>query len=313
MLLSLNKINFKTFLINLLFSLIPISFIAGNLILNVNILLFIIFTIAFHGKDMFSINFNNLDKAILIFFAYTIFTGIFNNFFFQKPKSFPEDYTIIIKTILYLRFLFFYFAIRFLIYKNLINFKLFFIFCTLCVYFVCLDLIYQFNFGKDIFGYVSTDLRRLSGPFGGNELIAGSYLQRFSLFSFFLILFFFNNKNKAQLFLILLISFILIIFSLIIAGNRMPLILFIILITCVFSFYKPTRKYLLLFLLSSTVIFIILLNVNQNIKNHFGSLKLRVTGFADFVYAVVIKDEKTKLFTSYNSNYENDDEICNYV
>jgi len=24
-------------------------------------------------------------------------------------------------------------------------------------------------------------------------------------------------------------------------------------------------------------------------------------------------NEKTKLFTSYNSNYENDDEICNYV
>ena len=89
MLLSLNKINFKTFLINLLFSLIPISFIAGNLILNVNILLFIIFTIAFHGKDMFSISFNNLDKAILIFFAYTIFTGIFNNFFFSKTKKLP--------------------------------------------------------------------------------------------------------------------------------------------------------------------------------------------------------------------------------
>ncbi len=24
-------------------------------------------------------------------------------------------------------------------------------------------------------------------------------------------------------------------------------------------------------------------------------------------------NEKTKLFTNYNSNYENDDEICNYV
>ena len=50
MLLSLSNINYKTFLINLLFSLIPISFLAGNLILNINILLFIIFTIIFYGK-----------------------------------------------------------------------------------------------------------------------------------------------------------------------------------------------------------------------------------------------------------------------
>ena len=70
----------------------------------------------------------------------------------------------------------------FLINKNIIDFKSFFIFCFVCTYFVSLDLIYQLNFGKDIFGYISTDPRRLSGPFE-NESIAGSYLQRFSLFA----------------------------------------------------------------------------------------------------------------------------------
>jgi len=117
--LSLTKINYKTFLINLLFSFIPISFIAGNLILNVNILLFIIFSIVFYGKDILTLNFNNLDKIILIFFAYTIFTGILNNLYFQS-ENLKEDYTIIIKTILYLRFLIFYFVIRILINKNMI-------------------------------------------------------------------------------------------------------------------------------------------------------------------------------------------------
>ena len=108
MLLSSTKINYKTFLINLLFSFIPISFIAGNLILNVNILLFIIFSIVFYGKDIFTLNFNSLDKIILIFFAYTIFTGVLNNLYLQS-ENVKEDYTIIIKTILYLRFLIFYF------------------------------------------------------------------------------------------------------------------------------------------------------------------------------------------------------------
>ena len=51
------------------------------------------------------------------------------------------------------------------------------------------------NFGKDIFGYMSLDSRRMSGPFGENERIAGSYIQRFSLFMFFLIPFFLKNKK----------------------------------------------------------------------------------------------------------------------
>ena len=46
------------------------------------------------------------------------------------------------------------------------------------------NLLYHFNFGKDVFGYISPETRRLSGPFG-DELIAGSYLQRFSLFTLF--------------------------------------------------------------------------------------------------------------------------------
>ena len=295
--LSLTKINYKTFLINLLFSFIPISFIAGNLILNVNILLFIIFSIVFYGKDIFTLNFNSLDKIILIFFAYTIFTGTLNNFYLQS-ENLNEDYTIIIKTILYLRFLIFYFVIRILINKNLINFKSFFVFCFICTYFVSLDLIYQLNFGKDIFGYISDEnSRRLSGPFG-DEFIAGSYLQRFSLFALFLFPLFFNNKNKIYLYLLLLLSFILIIVGLIIAGNRMPLILFLILITGVLSFNKSMQKFLLSFLLLSAIILTTLWNFNSDIKNHLNNFKGRVVQIIEFTSTVIIKNKE--------SNYEED-------
>ena len=77
----LKKANSKTFYINLLFSLIPISFIAGNLILNLNILIFVLFTIFFYGMDAFKIRLNNTDKLIITFFSYVLFAGFLNNFF----------------------------------------------------------------------------------------------------------------------------------------------------------------------------------------------------------------------------------------
>ncbi|MBD1150011.1 hypothetical protein IDH12_01275 [Pelagibacterales bacterium SAG-MED29] len=301
MLLSLPKINYKTFLINLLFSFIPISFIAGNLILNANIFLFIIFSIIFYGKDIFTLNFNNLDKIILIFFAYTIFTGIFNNLYLQS-ENLNEDYTIIIKTILYLRFLIFYFMIRILINRTVINFKSFFFVCLICTYFVGLDLIYQLNFGKDIFGYVATP-RRLSGPFG-DELIAGSYLQRFSLFALFLFPLFFNNKDKIYLYLLLSLSFILIITGLIIAGNRMPLILFIVLITAVLSFNKSMKKLLLLFFLLNAILITTLWNLNSNIRTHFISFAERTVEIVEVASVIIIKNKKYEgeIDQKYNMN-----------
>ena len=293
MLLSLPKTDLKPFLINLLFSLIPISFIIGNLILNLNVLLIIIFTIIFYRINIFKINLNYLDKTIVLFFVFTVITGFLNTSLFKNLEEFPKDYTIMIKTIAYLRFLLFYFIIRFLISKNLINFKIFFIVCSLCSYFVCLDLIYQYKFGKDIFGYVSIDPRRLSGPFGDYEPIAGSYLQRFSIFSFFLILIFFNKK-KFHLFLALLITFVLIFFSLVISGNRMPLVLFLILFVCIFSLNKLMRKYLIFFFFLASIIFTITYNLNPNLKTHFNDFNNRITNeFVEFFQAVLIKDKKS--------------------
>jgi O-antigen ligase len=295
MLLSLPKINLKPFITNLLFLLIPISFILGNLILNLNVLLIIIFAIIFYQTNVFKINLNYLDKTIILFFLFTIITGVLNTFLFKNLEELSGDYIVIIKTIAYLRFLLFYFVIRFLISKNIINFKFFFIVCSLCAYFVCLDLVYQYNFGKDIFGYVSIDPRRLSGPFGDYEPVAGSYLQRFSVFSFFLI-FLFYDKKKYYLFLFLLVTFILVFFSLIISGNRMPLILFLALFVIIFTFTQSMRKYLIFFILVASIIFTVTYNMNANLKTHFNDFNNRITNeFVEFFQAVTIKDKKSNI------------------
>ena len=293
MLISSKKINFEAFLINSLFSFIPISFIAGNLVLNINILLFLLSAIFFRWKDILKIKLLTIDKLIIIFFSYVFIAGVLNNFFFRDVNAFPDN-IIVVKTIFYLRFLLFYFVIRILVEKNIINFKTFLIFCSICSYFVCLDLIYQFNFGKDIFGFTSNDPRRLGGPFG-DEMVAGSYLQRFAIFTFFLILIFFKIKNKFSLSIFLFLTFSLFLVSIIISGNRIPIILFLILMLCVFSSLKIIRKYLIPLFITITLIIGVLFNVNQNIKDHFIHFNNKVIESIDFFSTIIIKDKKSKI------------------
>ena len=167
----------KTFFINLFFSFIPISFILGNLILNLNIALLIILTFYIFRSKVFNFQFNFFDKLVLFFFFYVFLVGLFNYLINDAPVRNNE---ILIKTILYLRFLALYIILVFLINKKIINFKIFFYISSICVAFVSLDIIYQFHNGYDIFGFEG-NTRRLGGPFG-DEKIAGSYLQRFSFF-----------------------------------------------------------------------------------------------------------------------------------
>ena len=274
MFINLTKFYNKTYLINLLFSFIPISFIAGNLILNLNILLLIITTIAVYKTEIIRIKIFFLDKIIIIFFAYAFCVGLFNNLYSYYFDSSSNDLGILVKTFFYMRYLVFYFIIRFLVDRDLINFKLFFLFCASSSLFVCFDLIYQFNFGKDILGFAATP-RRMSGPFG-DELIAGGYLQRFSIFSFFLFPFFYKIKNKRSIYLIVFILSTLTIFGLIVAGNRMPFILFLLMILLIFLFEEKIRKFIIIYLVCAISIFLIAYNLNTNIKKHFGIFKTKI-------------------------------------
>ena len=127
-----------------------------------------------------------------------------------------------------------------MIEKNLIN-KIFFHF-SLSSIFVSLDIVLQLIHGKDIFGFEApSDLRKLGGPFG-DELIAGGFIQRFSVFSFFVIFLFFNKISKKTLMIIIPILFRIFFLGLIFYGNRMPLLLFVLLICIIAIFQKQTEN-----------------------------------------------------------------------
>ena len=264
--LKLSKIN----ILNFLFYFIPISYISGNLVLNLNILFIIILTGVFYSNEVFRVKLNIFDKLIIFFFSYILLTALisgYSNFLAEDSK---KDFTILIKTLAFFRFLIFYFVIRFLINKEIINFKFFFIFCTACTIFVCLDIIFQIYTGKDIFGYELV-FRRASGPFG-SELVAGSYLQRFSIFSFFLF-YFYQKMNKKKLFnAIILIYFALVVVCIIFSGNKMPFALFLFVLLLIFIFENKMRKIFFILSLQATLIFVALFYTNPLIKDHFGSL-----------------------------------------
>ena len=170
---------------NLLLSLMPLSFIAGNMIININTILIILSTLILFRGDIFKTKFFLIDKIIFIFFGFVIFTALFNDVFYLNKLSWGTAYATTLRSVLFLKYLLLYISIKFLIEKDYINFKLFFISCSLASLFVCFDIIYQFSFGKDIFGYEAIPgFRKLGGPFG-DELIAGGYIQRFSIFFFF--------------------------------------------------------------------------------------------------------------------------------
>ena len=140
---------------------------------------------------------------------------------------------------------------KFLVTKEIFNFR-FFLSSSICVLFVSIDLIIQFFTGRDLFGYEKQP-HKLSGPFG-DEYIAGSYLQRFSIFCFLFFLLI-NFKNRKLLILFLSLIFLIIFFSIIISGNRMPMILFILMFSTLFIIERKLWKYFLFFSFLSLLIF----------------------------------------------------------
>jgi O-antigen ligase len=308
-----NTVNFsiKHFLTNFLMCFLPVSYILGNLALNLNILLIVLISvIIFFTRDAkFKVVF--FDKIILIYFIYILFVGVFNYF---ETFSVSKNDQIIIKSISYLRYLLFYFAIRILIGSRLINLNIFYYACAISILFVALDIIIQYNFGKDIFGFEGTT-RRLAGPFE-DELVAGGYLQRFSFLLFFLFFgFSYLNKleEKIKFPLFCLVSLV-VSSSLVLAGNRIPLLIFTLtVIFCFFIFKKYKIYFLTLFLISiGSLIFFV--GSNLEIKKHYGGFQTKIiSALTPFSEENIVKFKDSENPTFDEKNYSINRDGKNYI
>lgn len=290
MLQNYNQIMSKDNFINIVLAFLPISFIAGNTIININILLLIFSVFLFYGKEVLQLKYFFLDKVIFIFFTLILFTGAINDISFVIDEAWMPKFYTTMKSLAFLRFLILYLVIRFLVENNKINFKFFFLSCSIFSLFVAFDIFIQLIFGKDIFGYESVG-RHFSGPFG-NEYIAGGYLQRFSLFTFFLIPIFFHIRFKKTINFILPLLFLIFFIAITISGNRMPLILFLFSVLLVVIFQEHTRKYLLTFLITFSILFGLIYNFNSNVRNNFKNFYDQVSQISKIVISKDYRNDK---------------------
>tara|TARA_X000000950_G_scaffold141980_1_gene176112 strand:+ start:2700 stop:4004 length:1305 start_codon:yes stop_codon:yes gene_type:complete len=254
----------KEFFINFLFAIIPISFIAGNLLINLNILLILFFSLFFFKLKIFEETLSNIDKLIIIFFLYVSINGITNDYL-----NYNDSNNILIKSLSYLRFILLYFIIKFLIRKNIISFKyLFFSFGMICL-FVVLDIIIQYTFGRDIFGYSTVPEQRVfSGPFG-DEYVAGSFIQRFYIFALYFILLFSKFKKNYFLNISIYISIAFFLLGVVLAGNRIPFVMLISTLVLFLIFEKIFRKKSLVIILVSILIISVPITLNKNTYTHY--------------------------------------------
>ena len=217
---NISKYNEAT--INFFFLTFPLSIIIGNFFINLNVVLLCLSAFIFYTKKILDFKLNIFDKIIIIFFLNILIVLIIN--FFQSYIS-GENFSkiITVKSLLYLRYFILYIILRVLISNNILNLRWFSLMSVLCASFVCFDIFFQFSFGKDIFGIKPLGPRHYSGVFG-TELVAGGYLQKFALFSFFLP-FVLNQKRLKKIFIQFL--FLLIFgYGMVLSGNRIPLLLF---------------------------------------------------------------------------------------
>ena len=76
------------YLINFLIAIIPISFIAGNLIINLNLVLIILVSLIVFNKKFFDFNFHLLDKLLIVLFLFSVSSGIWPiNLFFSYSNG----------------------------------------------------------------------------------------------------------------------------------------------------------------------------------------------------------------------------------
>lgn len=265
----MKKINiYYYYLINIFFMLIPVTIILGNFAINLNILIILLITLVYitinKKKIQFRLNF--FDKLILLFFFFTILTLTIS--YLEKKFSVTTFNNIILpKTILFQRYLILYLAIRFFFQEKVLQLKWFNNACALCASFVCLDILIQFFFGKDLFGITPISARHRSGVFG-EELVAGGYIQRFFLF----VLIFWQSLKEESIFkknYIFIILTLLIFFSIILSGNRVPLILFVISLLIYAYLNLYFKKIFLRTFLTLILIFFIVFSLNKNVKTHF--------------------------------------------
>lgn len=284
------------------FFLIPFFTILGPLIPDLIISFTIIFTFIFlipSSKEIF-LNKNKIDYFILTFFLFFIFILFSStiNFFINGEFNFDNLKSYFSRSLFLFRFIFYPISIVYLAKKFAFNVeKKNIIIFLLTIFFVIFDTLFQYFYGKDIFGFVPMErdqlaVGRLSGPFG-DELIPGSYLMRY----FFITIFFLFLLIKREIYFKIFFSIFLILCltTIVLTGERSVTLLTLFGVLIFFILFKKQR----LIILSGAFLFFL---ISFYMLENNPTLKQRVVNHSLHQFGISLeKDENKKHYKQIKS------------
>ena len=238
-----NKV--QIYIIIFLYSVLPISYISGSFLINLNFLfidLFFIFAIFKYKNFKFS------DVKIEIYFITAIFLYILINsivqyIIYNNQISLRDEGFI--RSIGLIKYVLFYFASIYF-FQILNNLKInIFNFWSVITFIVIFDVFYERVMGHNILNIKSSSTERISSFFG-DELIVGYFILAFGFISIINVLPKVNLKNKALSQIILNFLILLIPFTIFITGERSNFLKSIFIcftLLLFFSKYKTGFKY----------------------------------------------------------------------
>ena len=250
----------KYYLLDIFLYILPFTIILGNSTLNsTRFLILVSFIFNFFKHEL------HIKYKIKLRYIYLISIFIVINVFFSENyiKSLIASVSLIGYLVLFLSILF--------MLDDCASFKRNFtlILLSLAV-FVIIDLIIQYYFKSDIFGYKISSSHgvRLSGPFG-DELVPGSFISKI----LFLACIFMLNKKIDNIYLLIFLSIAS--FVLILTNERSASIMFVggLFIFAFLSLRSIKNKILSIFFL--ILCFYSVFSLNNDLKKHFIEIPIK--------------------------------------
>jgi len=262
--LKISNYNILDIYLIIIYSLLPISLILGNLFINVNILIIGISLIIYCYKNniwhwAYTIEF----KLLILIQIYLILSSL--NAYFNL--GFNDSFDGIIRSISFIKFILLFFSFKILIKREHIfkNFLKVWLFISIIV---LLDIFLEKITGSNIFGFYSVDPRRIASFFG-DELVVGGYILLIGYYSIVQLLDDLEKNNFYKFIFNLLIFLLPIIIF--ISGERSNFIKSIIIFTSLLFFINNNKFYLnkifiILILISS---FLFSMFINKDLNNRY--------------------------------------------
>ena len=314
--------------LNILFLLIPLSFILGNGVINGLTALIIVIGLIKFNKTIFHFKQNILLYLLTIFFLLIIFSSFLN---------YSENSSEFLRSLVFCKYLFLVLILKKIIDEDILNLKFFLYSAALTTLIVSFSVIGEwiYDFQIDDFllygdAYQKCDVKvlqtgiiDLTEPCAQNnwavynarssmrynsgiffqEKIAGGFIARFSIFLIFLIFYFkkienYNYKNFLIFFFILFVCQL----SALVTGNRMSFFLLLLMNFLYFFVFEIDKKKIIILFTSLALIFTVV-TFNKSLHKQYLSFFQNSTWIVINLNKFIIKDTSKEEKINPKPNY----------